>query len=113
MIALLSLLAILATIIIFVSYKYFADNDLLNTPIARAVEKALETEDVNYILLWVDNANQGEVEDAFQQALTARKLIPEAQEFVDRNFIEKIGRIYQMRRSSARAAESKLLLPIS
>jgi hypothetical protein len=113
MIALLSLLALLATIIIFVSYEYFTDNDLRSTPIAGAVEKALETEDVNYILLWVDNANQMEVKDAFQQALTARKFIPEAREFVDRNLIEKIGQIYRMRRSSARAAESKSLLPIS
>jgi len=78
-IALLSL-AVLFTIVLLEPNKIFAHCDTMDGPVVKAAQKALETGNVNLILIWVQKKDETEMKEAFQKTLAVRKLSPEAKE---------------------------------
>jgi Family of unknown function (DUF6448) len=58
-------------------------------------QKALETGDVNKVLIWVRPQDAAEITNAFQQTLAIRKLSPEAKTFADHYFFETLARIHR------------------
>lgn len=91
----LTLWTILFTILFFGSAKVFAHCDGLDGPVVTVAKKALETGDVNLVLIWVQKKDEAEIKKAFQKTLAVRKLNPEAKELADMYFFETLVRIHR------------------
>lgn len=73
----------------------FAHCDGLDGPVVKAAEHALQTGNVNLVLIWVGPKDEPEIRAAFQQALLVRKQGPEAQALADRSFFETLVRVHR------------------
>ncbi len=69
--------------------------DGLDGPVVTAARQALDTGNINLILIWVQKSYEDEVSKAFQKTLTIRKLSPEAKDLADRYFFETLVRIHR------------------
>ena len=69
--------------------------DGLDGPVVKAAQKALETGNVNLVLIWVKKTDEAAITKAFQQTLSVRKLSPEARELADMYFFETLVRIHR------------------
>jgi hypothetical protein len=87
-------LTILATIA-FLPMTVSSHYDTMNGPVVTAAKKALETGNVNLVLIWVQKKDEAEITKAFQKTLAVRKLNPEAQQLADMYFFETLVRIHR------------------
>lgn len=69
--------------------------DGMDGPVVKAAQKALETGNVNLVLIWVQKADEVEIRKAFDQTMTVRKLSPEAKALADRYFFETLVRLHR------------------
>lgn len=69
--------------------------DGMDGPVVKAAQKALETGQVNLVLIWVQKADEAEVRKAFEQTVAVRKLSPEAKVLADRYFFETLVRLHR------------------
>src|SRR5512139_1003848 len=77
------------------SGKCYAHCDGLDGPVVIAAKNALETENVNLVLIWVQKKDEAEIRKVFQRTLAVRKLNSEAKELADMNFFETLVRIHR------------------
>jgi len=75
--------------------RALAHCDGLDGPVIVDAKKALESGDVNLILIWVQKKDEAEIKKAFQKTLAVRKLNPEAKELADMYFFETLVRIHR------------------
>jgi hypothetical protein len=73
----------------------FAHCDTMNGPVVTAAKKALETGNVNLVLIWVQKKDEAQIREAFQKTLAVRKLNPDAQKLADMYFFETLVRIHR------------------
>lgn len=73
----------------------YAHCDGLDGPVVVAAREALETGDVNRVLIWVQQDDEPEIRNAFEKTLGVRKLGPEARELADRYFFETLVRVHR------------------
>lgn len=73
----------------------FAHCDGLDGPVVNAARKALATNNVNHVLVWVQKENEPELRAVFQQTLAVRKLNPESQALADRHLFETVVRLHR------------------
>lgn len=85
-----SLLAILV-----MPVNLLAHCDTLDGPVVKAAQKALETGDIHFVLIWVQKQDESAVKTAFQRTLAVRRLSPEAKELADRYFFETVVRLHR------------------
>ena len=88
------LLALLA-LILLPKNMLFGHCDTMNGPVVIAAEKALETGNVNLVLIWVQKNDEAVIKDAFTKTLNVRKLSPEAKKLADMYFFETLVRIHR------------------
>ncbi len=69
--------------------------DGLDGPVVVAAQKALETGDVNLVLIWVQKKDEGTLRHAYEQTMAVRKLGPKARELADMYFFETLVRIHR------------------
>jgi len=69
--------------------------DGMDGPVVTAAQKALDTGDVNLVLIWVQKNDEDEIRKAFQKTLGIRKLSPEAKELADMYFFETLVRTHR------------------
>ena len=69
--------------------------DGLDGPVVSAAQRALQTGNVNLVLIWVRAQDADEIKKAFQDTVAMRKLSPQAQAFADRSFFETLVRIHR------------------
>jgi hypothetical protein len=69
--------------------------DSLDGPVVTAAREALESGNVNLVLIWVQKADEAEITFAFQKALSVRKLNPQAKELADTYFFETLVRVHR------------------
>ncbi len=69
--------------------------DGMDGPVVKAAQNALESGNVNFVLIWVQKTNEAEVRTAFEQTMTVRKLSPEARALADRYFFETVVRLHR------------------
>ena len=81
--------------ILIMPVNLLAHCDALDGPVIKAAQKALETGNVSFVLIWVNKQDEGEVKAAFQKTLAVRRLSPEAKELADRYFFETVVRIHR------------------
>jgi hypothetical protein len=67
----------------------------MNGPVVTAAEKALETGNVNLVLIWVQKNDEAVIKDAFTKTLAVRKNSPEAKKLADMYFFETLVRIHR------------------
>jgi hypothetical protein len=67
----------------------------MDGPVVKAAVKALETGNVNLILIWVQQKDEPEIRKAFDKTLAVRKLSPEAKDLADMYFFETVVRIHR------------------
>lgn len=75
--------------------RVFAHCDGMDGPVVRADRKALETGDVNLILIWVQKKDESDIRKAFEKTLAVRKLGPEPKELADMYFFETVVRTHR------------------
>lgn len=69
--------------------------DSLDGPVVKAAQRALDTRDVNHVLIWVTRENEAEIRAAFEQTLTVRAIDPRAKALVDKYFFETVVRVHR------------------
>jgi hypothetical protein len=67
----------------------------MDGPVIKAAQKALETGNVNLVLIWVQEKDEAEAKTAFDKALAVRKFVPKAKELADKYFFETLVRIHR------------------
>ena len=82
-------------LLLFATDFAFAHCDGLDGPVVNAARKALATNNVNYVLVWVQKENEPELRAVFQQTLAVRKLNPESQALADRHLFETVVRLHR------------------
>lgn len=69
--------------------------DGLDGPVVKAAKNALQTGNVNLVLIWVQQKDEPEIRAAFEQTSLVRKQSPEAQALADRSFFETLVRVHR------------------
>lgn len=69
--------------------------DGMDGPVVKAAQKALQTGDVNLVLIWVQKNDEAEIKKAFGETMAVRKLGPEAKALADRYFFETLVRLHR------------------
>ena len=69
--------------------------DGLDGPVVTAARQALDANDPNRVLIWVQPADEAELRAAFAQAVAVRRLGPEARALADRYFFETLVRLHR------------------
>lgn len=87
--------ALLVMLVLWLPNQALAHCDGLDGPVVKAAQKALETGNVNLVLIWVQKKDEGELKNAFQKTLGVRKLNPQAKELADMYFFETLVRIHR------------------
>ncbi|HEX6004081.1 MAG TPA: DUF6448 family protein [Burkholderiales bacterium] len=73
----------------------FAHCDTLDGPVVAAARKALDTNNVNLVLLWVQKKDEADITKHFQKTIAVRKAGGQAKELADMYFFETLVRIHR------------------
>jgi hypothetical protein len=87
----------LAVLFLFVSSWDFllAHCDTMDGPVIADAIKAIEQNNVNYVLKWVQPVNENEIKDAFVLIMKVRLQSPEAKLLADNYFFETLVRVHR------------------
>jgi hypothetical protein len=88
------LLTLLALIMLPENFL-FGHCDTMNGPVVKAAKDALQSGNVNLVLIWVQKKDEAEIKNAFEKTLAVRKLNPEAKDLADMYFFETLVRIHR------------------
>lgn len=91
----LLILILVSPIFIFTNTTY-AHCDSMEGPVVKAAKKALETGNINYVLIWVRTEDEPEIKVMFDKVNNVRTLSPEAKELADMYFFETVVRLHRM-----------------
>ncbi len=69
--------------------------DTLDGPVVSAARTALESGDVDRVLVWVKPGDESQIRGAFRQAREVRALGGEAQQLADTHFFETLVRVHR------------------
>lgn len=69
--------------------------DTLDGPVVSAAHQALETGNVNLVLVWVQKGDEAEIRKAFERASAVRKAGGEARQMADNYFFETLVRVHR------------------
>ncbi|MBW6513247.1 MAG: hypothetical protein K0B87_00605 [Candidatus Syntrophosphaera sp.] len=69
--------------------------DTVKGPVVQAAVKALDTGNVDLVLVWVQPQDEAAIREAFRKTLDVRKLDPQAKELADMYFFETLVRIHR------------------
>ena len=70
--------------------------DSIEGPVVKASQKALETGNLNYVLVWVRVEDEQEIKAMFDKVNNVRTLSPEVKELADMYFFETVVRVHRM-----------------
>lgn len=68
--------------------------DTMDGPVIMDAKKALETKNINLVLIWVQAGDEGEIKKAFDKAIGKRNL-SSGKEAADREFFETLVRVHR------------------
>ena len=82
--------------LLFVGTDYASAHcDGLDGPVVKAAQKALQTNNVNLILIWVQKENEAELRAVFQQTIGVRRFSAESKAVADRYLFETLVRLHR------------------
>lgn len=73
----------------------YAHCDTMSGPVVQAAQKAMQTGNVNYVLVWVKKEDEDKIKKAFKKTQKVRALGPDAQDLADNYFYETLVRIHR------------------
>ena len=91
----LTFLVALVAVTVLGTNSASAHCDTMDGPVVKAAQKALETGNVNLVLIWIQKRDEADIRKAFESALAVRKLGPEAKQMADMYFFETLVRIHR------------------
>ena len=83
------------TIVLALPTLASAHCDTMDGPTVGDAKKAIENNNVNYVLKWVTPENEQEISQIFEQTMKVRKQSAEAQEVADKYLFENLVRIHR------------------
>ncbi|MBI5500909.1 MAG: hypothetical protein HY907_11755 [Deltaproteobacteria bacterium] len=89
----LALLAVLAAVL--APARASAHCDTMSGPVITAAQQALETDDVDLVLVWVQPGDEAPIREEFEKAVAARRGGGAGAEEADRRFFEVLVRIHR------------------
>jgi hypothetical protein len=75
--------------------RALAHCDGLDGPVVKAAQRALETRNPAFALIWVQEKDEREIQTVFERTLAVRELSPQAKELADRFFFETLVRVHR------------------
>jgi hypothetical protein len=87
--------AAIFAVLLLAPVTIFAHCDGLDGPVVKAARQALDTGDVNLVLIWVQKKDAAEIKNVFQKTLSVRNLSPAAKELADMYFFEALVRVHR------------------
>lgn len=69
--------------------------DGIDGPVVKAAQKALDSGNVNLVLIWVQAKDEAAIRQAFEQTVAIRKTGAAARDLADRYFFETLVRIHR------------------
>lgn len=69
--------------------------DTLDGPVVAAARKALESGNVNLVLVWVQQKDEAEIRNHFQKTVAVRRVNAQARELADMYFFETLVRLHR------------------
>jgi hypothetical protein len=94
-IAMLKPVALIAAAVLAAPFSTQAHCDTLDGPVVKTARTALDTGRLAPVLAWVRARDETEIRTAFQKAVAARKLGPEARAVADTWFFETVVRVHR------------------
>lgn len=91
----MGVLGVLFFYLLFASNTAFAHCDTLDGPVVTAAKKAIESENVNLVLVWVKGDDEAKVKEVFQKTISDRKANPAEKDRIDTYFFENLVRIHR------------------
>lgn len=91
----LPLAAALSAALMLAAFPASAHCDGLDGPVVTAARQALDSGDVNRVLVWVKHGDEPVIRDAFVKAREVRKLNASAKELADHSFYETLVRVHR------------------
>ncbi|MCW5979658.1 MAG: hypothetical protein KIT09_16385 [Bryobacteraceae bacterium] len=86
---------ILTAILLLAPVRLQAHCDGMDGPVVTAARDALETNNVDLVLIWVPAEDEAAVREAFAETQKVRELSPAAKDLSDRYFFETVVRIHR------------------
>lgn len=86
---------VILSLLVLMPSRALSHCDGMDGPVVKTAQKALESGNVNLVLIWVQKADEVEVRKAFDQTMTVRKLSLEARSLADRYFFETLVRLHR------------------
>lgn len=75
--------------------RVLAHCDGVDGPVVKAAQRALDTRNPAFALIWVQAKDEPEIRTAFERTLAVRALSPQAKELADRFFFETLVRVHR------------------
>jgi len=88
-------LSTISLALLFLPGPASAHCDSLDGPVVKAARQALDTGNVNRVLIWVKHTDEAQIKDAFRKASTVRQLNSSAKELADNYFFETLVRVHR------------------
>jgi hypothetical protein len=88
-------LATISAALLFAAAPASAHCDGEDGPVINSARQALDSGNVNRVLVWVQHTDEAQIKDAFRKALEVRKLNPSARELADHYFFETLVRVHR------------------
>ena len=88
-------LATISAALLFAAAPASAHCDGEDGPVINSARQALDSGNVNRVLVWVQHTDEAQIKDAFSRALEVRKLTPSAKELADHYFFETLVRVHR------------------
>lgn len=70
--------------------------DSIKGPVVKASKIALETGDINHVLIWIQAKDESEIRSLFSKVLSVRGLNADAKDLADNYFFETVVRVHRM-----------------
>lgn len=91
----LPLAAALSAVLLFAAAPASAHCDGLDGPVVAAARQALDSGDVNRVLVWVKASDEAAIRESFGKTREVRKLGATAKELADQAFFETLVRVHR------------------
>jgi hypothetical protein len=88
-------LATISLALLFAASPASAHCDGEDGPVIKAAQQALDSGNVNRVLIWVQNSDEAQIKDSFRKTLEVRRLNPTAKELADHYFFETLVRVHR------------------
>lgn len=88
-------LATVSLALLFAAGPASAHCDGEDGPVIKSAREALDSGNVNRVLIWVQHTDEAQIKDSFRKALEVRQLNPSARELADHYFFETLVRVHR------------------